>query len=319
MNPLPVDVVVLCLDRMEDTHECIDSVRGQDHPDIRSWVLDQGSGRPMVESLRARAHHEGFVFVEGGRTGVAAGRNRGYRMGSAPVIVALDNDAVLADRGVLARVARRFGENRQLGALAFAVHDYARGGPDLGSWGYPWPAASHFEREFLAARFCGAGHAVAREAFEATDGYDERLFFFGEELDLSWQLIAAGYEIRYVPDMAVRHKSSHEQHLDWAGGRFYYNVRNMICMSRKYLPGRGRSAAYAAAYLLKGLRNGMAGEAVRGIRDGLRLARERGRREPLSDTALAYIERHEYAPRGSAWQRLRHEVLPRLAPPARTP
>jgi GT2 family glycosyltransferase len=312
MNLLPVDVVVLCLDRIEDTHECIDSVLGQDHPDLRLWVLDQGSGRPMVESLRARARDEGFAFDEGGRIGVAAGRNRGYRMGSAPIIVALDNDALLADPGVLTRVARRFGEDRRLGAMAFAVHDYVRGGPDLSSWGYPWPAASHFERGFLAARFCGAGHAVAREAFEATDGYDERLFFFGEELDLCWQLIAAGYEIRYVPDMAVRHKSSPERRLDWAGGRFYYNVRNMIYMSRKYPLGRGLPAAYAAGYLLKGLRNGVAGEAMRGIRDGLRLARELGAHRPLGDAARAYIERYEYAPRGSAWQRLRHEVLSRF-------
>ena len=313
MNPPPVDVVVLCLDRMADTHECIDSVRGQDHPDVRLWVLDQGSGRPMIEGLRTRARDEGFAFVEGGRTGVAAGRNRAYRMGSAPVIVAVDNDAVLADSGVLTRAARRVGDDRRLGALGFAVHDYGRGGPDLDSWGYPWPAASHFDREFLAARFSGGGHAIARKAFEETGGYDERLFFFGEELDLSWQLIAAGYEIRYDPAVAVRHKSSPERRLDWAGGRFYFNVRNMIYINSKYQPGRGLPGAYAAGYLLKGLRNGMAGEAIRGIRDGLRLARERSRREPLGDAARAYIERYEYAPRGSAWQRLRREIWPRLA------
>ena len=309
----PVDVVVLSLDRMADTHECIDSVRGQDHPDVRLWVLDQGSGAPMIESLRARARDERFAFVEGGRTGVAAGRNRAYRMGSAPVIVSLDNDAVLADPGVLTRAARRVGEDRRLGALAFAVHDYSRGGPDLGSWGYPWPAASHFDREFLAARFSGGGHAIARRAFEETDGYDERLFFFGEELDLSWQLIEAGYEIRYAPDLAVRHKSSLEWRMDWAGGRFYFNVRNMIYLNRKYLPGGGLPGAYAAGYVLKGLRNGLAGDAIRGIRDGLRLSRDSGARKPLGDAARAYIQRHEYAPRGSAWRRLRLEIWPRLA------
>jgi GT2 family glycosyltransferase len=233
-------------------------------------------------------------------------------MGSAPVIVALDNDAVLADPGVLARAARRVGEDRRLGALAFAVHDYSRGGPDLENWGYPWPAASHFEREFLTARFSGGGHAIARQAFEETDGYDERLFFFGEELDLSWQLVAAGYEIRYAPDLVVRHKSSLEQRVDWAGGRFYFNVRNMIYLNRKYLPGGGLPGAYAAGYVLKGLRNGMTGDAIRGIRDGLRLARESGVRRPLGDAARAYIQRYEHTPRGSAWRRLRYEIWPRL-------
>lgn len=313
LNPPPVDVVVLSLDRMADTHECIDSVRGQDHPDVRLWVLDQGSGPPMLESLRARARDERFTFVEGGRTGVAAGRNRAYRMGSAPVIVSLDNDAVLADPGVLTRAAQRMGEDRRLGALAFAVHDYNRGGPDLGSWGYPWPAASHFDRGFLAARFPGGGHAIARRAFQETDGYDERLFFFGEELDLSWQLVEAGYEIRYAPDLVVRHKSSVERRVGWAGGRFYFNVRNMTYLNRKYQPGAGMPVAYAVGYVLKGLRNGLAGDAIRGIRDGLRLSREHGARKPLGAAARAYIQRHEYAPRGSAWQRLRREVWPPLA------
>lgn len=311
-GPPPVDVVVLCLDRMRDTHECIDSVRGQDHPHVRLWVLDQGSAQRMVESLRARARADGFAFVEGGRTGVAAGRNRAYRMGSAPVIVAIDNDAVLSDPGVLTRAARRLAENRRLGALAFAVHDYGRGGPDLNSWGYPWPAASHFQREFLTARFAGGGHAIARPAFQETEGYDERLFFFGEELDLSWQLIAAGYEIRYDPDVAVRHKASQEQRVGWSSGRFYFNVRNMIYLTRKYRMRRGLPGVYAAGYVLKGLRNGMTGEALRGIRDGLRLARQCDAQRTLGAAARAYIERHEFEPRGSAWHRLRCEVLPRL-------
>jgi GT2 family glycosyltransferase len=304
-----VDVVVLCLDRPEDTKECIDSVLMQDHPDVRLWVLDQGSTQDMRTDLSERALADGFRFTEGSRTGVAAGRNRGYRMGDAPVIVALDNDAVLSDQTVLTRVEQRFDRDPKLGALAFAVYDYAAGGPDIGSWGYPWPVESYFQKEFLAARFCGAGHAISRKAFEATHGYDEHLFFFGEELDLSWSLVSLGFEIRYVPDIAVRHKSSLEQRIRWADGRYYYNVRNMLYLIRKHLHAPSMLAAYATGYLFKGLKNGLTGAAVKGVWDGLRMSCKGEDKPALDAAAREYILHHEFSPRGSAWQRFQREVL----------
>jgi len=313
-NPAAVDVVVLCLDRMEDTLECIDSVLTQDHPDVRLWVLDQGSDASMIAALRARAEADGFQFVEGRRTGVAAGRNRGYRMGVAPVIVALDNDAVLSDPSVLTRVVQRFESDSKLGVLAFAVHNYRTGGPDMGSWGYPLPARDYFQKEFLTARFCGAGHAVSRAAFEASKGYDEKLFFFGEELDLSWSLISLGYELRYVPEAAVRHKSSREQRIDWIHGRYYYNVRNMLYLTRKYFQNPLMLMAYIGGYVIKGVRNGLLLAAIRGVRDGLRLELRRGDKVVLSKEARQQIMQYEFEPRGSAWQRFRGEIALPLKP-----
>lgn len=312
MTFMPVDVVVITLDRAEDTHECIDSILAQDHPDFRLWVLDQGSQADMVTLLKSRAANDGFVFVEGEKTGVPAGRNRGYSLGKAPLIVALDNDAVLADPGVLSRIDTRFQQNPGLGALALAVYDYTNGGPDIGSWGYPWPVESHFQKEFRAARFCGAGHAVSRKAWETTGGYDEKLFFFAEELDLSWSMIANGYEVRYAPDIAVRHKSSQEHRIQWDNGRFYYNARNMIYLIRKHLHDRQKLLSYCLGYLYRGARNGMLDTALRGIRDGLRMIPEQPDSNVLDKNAREYINRYEFAPRGSVLQRFVREVQPRL-------
>jgi GT2 family glycosyltransferase len=318
MSMAGIDVVVLSLDRLADTHECIDSVLQQDHPDVRLWVLDQGSHIEGINSLCDRATVDGFHFSVGKRIGVAAGRNKGYRKGGAPLIVALDNDAVLSDPEVLTRIEQRFAEDTKLGCLALAVYDYANGGPDLSSWSYPWPVESHFETEFLTARFCGAGHAISRKAFEDTQGYDEELFFFGEELDLSWSLIAAGYEIRYVPEVSVRHKSSQEQRIDWANGRYYHNVRNMLYLTRKYFRNPYLQATYTGGYLMKGLRNGLFKQAVKGVRDSLRMSDDWQRWQMLEGEAREYVLRHEYAPRGTFWQRMRREVLPPL-PSSRTP
>ena len=306
---IEIDVVVLSLNRLQDTLECIDSVLTQDYPGVHLWVLDQGSEPATLEALRQKAVLGGFSFVEGKRTGVAAGRNRGYRMGNAPVIVALDNDAILADSGVLTRVSERFAGDDKLGVVAFSVLEYANGGADMGSWGYPWPVKSHLNKEFLTARFCGAGHALSRRAFEASPGYDEQLFFFGEELDLSWWLVSLGYEIRYVPEIAVRHKSSQEQRIDWANGRYYYNVRNMLYLGRKFFHKPVMLTGYVVGYFFKGILNGLTKVALKGIWDGLRLKNVQACKPVLSGEALQYIMKYEFAPRGSAIQRFRREIL----------
>jgi len=157
-----VDVVVLTLDRRDDVHECIDSVLAQDHPEVRLWVIDQGSAKDTVASLKRRAEAGEFHFQASGRIGIAAGRNLGYRLGEAPVIVSLDNDAVLADPGAARRAASALQQDPGLGVVAFAVHNYHADGPDLSCWIYPWPVESYFGKSFTSARFCGGAHAIRR-------------------------------------------------------------------------------------------------------------------------------------------------------------
>jgi GT2 family glycosyltransferase len=309
-----IDVVVLTIDRPVDIHECIDSVLTQDHPDVRLFVIDQGSREETAAALERRAHHEGFQFLRSERIGVAKGRNLGIRLGTAPIIVSLDNDAVLGDSGVLTRVAERFNGDTSLGAIAFAVHDYFNGGPDLSVWSFPHPSDTCFDQSFPTARFVGAGHALLREAFERVGGYDGEFFFFGEELDLSYSLVAAGYTIRYLPDISVRHKSSSEGRIDWGNGRFYFNVRNMIYLNQKHFQDSFLTLKYAGGYLLKGLLNGYAGQAWRGVRDGWKLAKTLDGPALLRGKALKYVHDHELSLRGSNWNRLKSEVIVRMKP-----
>jgi GT2 family glycosyltransferase len=316
-----VDVVVLSWNRLADTLECLDSVLSQKGVEVELWVVDQGSQPECLEALRRRCENRRAIhLLEAGRNrGVPAGRNLGMRAGRAATIVAIDNDAVFSDEHVLRRAHDRFSREPGLGALGFAIYDYHTGGPDAGCWGYPYPLPDYFDRTFSTARFCGAGHAIARQAFERTSGYDERLFFFGEELDLAFQLVELGYTPTYDPAIGVRHKSSGEGRLHWSSGRFYYNVRNMLYLNHKFFRDRLGTLKYAAGYLAKGLWNGEMLAACKGIKAGLDLIRESPFGPPLGPAARSYIERHELGPRGGLARRLLAEVLIKMAetlPPA---
>ena len=48
---------------------------------------------------------------------------------------------------------------------------------------------------------------LRRSAFEAVGGFEPRIFMYGEDVDLSWRLRAAGHRLRYVPRLAVVHRT----------------------------------------------------------------------------------------------------------------
>jgi GT2 family glycosyltransferase len=184
-------------------------------------------------------------------------------MGSAPYIVALDSDAVFADDRVLARAATYMDDNPGLCAVAFAIINFFTGQPDWSSWDYP----RHYspDRQFSTTRFVGAGHVIRRSTFEAVGGYDERLVFCGEELDVCYRMINTGQRIVYLPSLAVLHKVAREHRVFWERGRYYQSVRNGLYSLYKFGTPWPRLALAASAFYLRGLRNGIGAEAFRGL------------------------------------------------------
>lgn len=53
----------------------------------------------------------------------------------------------------------------------------------------------------------GAAVLLRRRAFEQIGGFEPRLFLYGEDVDLSWRLRAAGWKLRYLPQACVVHDS----------------------------------------------------------------------------------------------------------------
>lgn len=51
----------------------------------------------------------------------------------------------------------------------------------------------------------GAAFVIRREVFELIGGFDESFFMYAEDVDLSWRVRTAGYQLRYVPKAVIRH------------------------------------------------------------------------------------------------------------------
>lgn len=51
----------------------------------------------------------------------------------------------------------------------------------------------------------GAAFATKREIFEKVNGFDEKIFMYAEDVDLSWRVRSLGYFLKYVPRVKITH------------------------------------------------------------------------------------------------------------------
>lgn len=310
-----VDVIILSWNRADETIAAIESAVAQQDVAVRVLVVDQGSNLENLTRLRSAvdAHPNVLLKELGCNVGVARGRNLATRMGTAPYVVALDNDAVFPDQDVLRKVVNAFGYDRALGAIAFRIVNFYTGRDDEMCWDYPRVSSDYADCEFLVTRFIGAGHAIRREAFISAGEYDESLFFGGEERDLSYRILNLGYRIKYHPDLSVLHKVDPEARVRWQDGRYYFIVRNGLYTDFKFGTPLWRLARTAVAVLVKGTYNGMAGQALRAIFDaiimGWRFTRTGSRTQiyRLRPDAKQYIYSCEHSVPESFWNRVRRQ------------
>jgi GT2 family glycosyltransferase len=310
------DIVILTLDRTDETIAAIQSACDQTNVLTHVFVLDQGSHPEALERLADAAREQANVtlLASDENLGVAGGRNLISGLGRGRTIVALDNDAEFAASDTVARMIAALNAEPRLAAIGCRIVTYADNSDDLSSWGYPAGLLPCAGESFDTVTYVGAGHAIRRTAWEQAGGYDSRLFFCWEEFDFCLRAIALGWRIRYRGDIIIRHKVAPERHVGWTAARWFYFVRNRLYIERKLGHGWLALAPRTIGYLLKGFRNGLPVQTVRAILAAAEMP-PRARSRPMPPAGISYLDRNDRAHRGSVLHRLRHEALGRIGQP----
>ena len=160
-------------------------------------IVDHGSQDETVALIEEHAtrhgHHYGsFTLYPRPNLGFGAGHDFAIRQ--------LEDDLVL-----VTNVDLKFHEDTLVRAQRAAHADLA----DVAAWEVrqcPYEHPKYYDPVTLEAVW--NSHACVlfrREAYLGVGGYDERIFMYGEDVELSYRFRGAGWRLRYLPQISVTH------------------------------------------------------------------------------------------------------------------
>jgi GT2 family glycosyltransferase len=143
--------------------------------------------------------------------GVAGGRNFALKKGKAPLIIMLDDDAVMQNKDCLINLVKEFEINnteRPKAIVSFKVLYYDTLEMQKNALVHKrfeeYKDRSFFETYYYA----GGAHAIKRDIIEDLGQYPGDFFYGMEEYDLAYRILDAGYSIVYSDKIVMLHKES---------------------------------------------------------------------------------------------------------------
>lgn len=234
-----VDVVILCVDYVDDTIDAIKSVLAQRGVRQRVIVVDQGSAPRSLDALRSfcAQHEQVTLLCNRENIGRSAGRNQAAELGDAEFILMLDAGAEFIDCNQLARGCAIMKARHQLGVVAFRIVQKERGEDEVAAWIYPQPMENWSRQRFATDRFSSLGHMLRRSVFTGLGGYDPVLFGIHDEVDFAKRVINHGFTIEYAPRVAIAWSSLGLEQSFTETERWQFDVRNRTYMHLKFRSG----------------------------------------------------------------------------------
>lgn len=250
-HPPSVSVIVVSFNGVQVLRDCLNrllALRRQWH-DV--WVVDNGSSDGSPEMVQ-RDFPQVRLLPLPHNLGFGAANNRGAAAAEGERLLFLNSDAWL-DEDALPTLNGALDASPSLGLVAPQLYY-----PD-GSHQFTWaPTTGVFGEalQMLRNRFeskawahavppkalrpvLGPGWLTAacwlmqRRAFEAVQGFDESMFLYFEDVDLSLRLQDAGWRLRLVPEAAAFHIKGASE-LGFRGEMLYR--RSQLYYYRKHRP-----------------------------------------------------------------------------------
>jgi len=222
---------------------CLDSLRTQTHPDYEVILVDNASTDDSVEMIR-REYPEVRVLELARNLGLTGGVNAGIAIARGEIIALLNNDAEAAPAWLI-ELEAALARHPEAGSVASkmllydhpktinSAGDFYRTDGIPGNRGVWQQDDGEFDQEDLVFGGCGGAVAYRRTMLEQIGLFDEDLFMYCEDVDLSWRAQLAGWGCVYAPLAVVHHR------LSATGGGVlasYYSGRNCIYVIVKNYP-----------------------------------------------------------------------------------
>jgi len=217
-----IAVVIVSYDDPEGTVRAVASVGAQTVAPDEVIVVDHGPGHPTT-ALGLDA----TVLTPAANLGFAGGAALGARSTNADWILFLNPDAVAAPDCLERLLEATDAGTGLVGAQVLLPDGRVNAGDNpVHLIGIAW-AGRYLEpredgRPRGVASVSGAAMFARRTALEAIGGITERYFLYHEDVDLSWRMRLAGWDVRFQPQATV----THDYAFDKGARKWFYLERN---------------------------------------------------------------------------------------------
>lgn len=198
-KPLHFDIVLVTYNSSKWIDNCLKSLLIHDQS-ITVTIVDNGSTDDTIGKLEQYQDKFSSLTIHQNTTnlGFGAANNLGAQLSQGHYLVFLNIDTELHDTETF----------KKLSALISTSLN------DIAAWEFrqlPYEHPKCYDPVSLETSwFSGAAVVIRRDAFQQVGGFDEKLFMYCEDVDLSWRLRAHGYRLLYCPFITITHHSYRE-------------------------------------------------------------------------------------------------------------
>jgi GT2 family glycosyltransferase len=288
---LSSSVIIITYKRHNELLEAVRSIISE--PDYDEIIIIDND--PFSELMGKLPWKDSIkYFLQDRNYGVAGGRNKGIEEAQGDILVFLDDDAVFSSSNVLKTSREYFENNINLACLAFRIENYYS--RKIVPMEFPHPDTNKADQETFISYFLGGACALRRSALDHVGPFMD-LQYGGEELELSFRLIKAGYFLLYTPRVLVLHKASSSGRFH-SGRYIYLSVRNRMQILSAHLPLRYLSVntvLWTLVWFVRAVKLKAIKDFLKGLQEGLKVTAANfrsGHRAPLSGDALNYLKQN---------------------------
>jgi GT2 family glycosyltransferase len=198
MRKISVSVMVTTRNRLTDLKRTCDVLLHLDPPPCEVLVTTDGCTDGSVEYITA--HYPSFILtINETAKGSVASRAAMMQKAQGELVLALDDDSYPEQTDCLRTIDAFFRENSRLAIATFPqrTDEYPETLTQT-NFGIAKPVRS----------FANSGACLRVATYRNLPGFEPMFFHMYEEPDYAIQCIANGWQIRYFPDITIRHHFS---------------------------------------------------------------------------------------------------------------
>jgi GT2 family glycosyltransferase len=241
---MQLSIVIVSYNTSDLLQACLESayqsIKYDKISEVEVIVVDNNSSDGSVDLVRKRFKHVKLIENKE-NMGFAKANNQGMKIASGTYILILNSDTKMTKHAI-SKILLQMNSNKEIGVLGGkllnkddSIQPSVGYFPNIGKvfvWMHfiddipyisdlikPYHVEDHtfYNAEHEVDWVTGACFCIRKEVFKKTNGFDEHIFMYGEEVEWCYRIKKEGYKVHYSPNPVIYHYKGQSGDGNYAG------------------------------------------------------------------------------------------------------